>query len=90
MPLQTPEEPKVYTTVYKNFKGVDFTADQARVYNRRSPDAVNILPDDGGIPYKRTGWKKEYVSTEKKQIREMWSFEYGGKGHFLYTKGSGV
>lgn len=90
MPLQTPEEPKVYTTVYKNFKGVDFTADQARVYNRRTPDAVNILPDDGGIPYKRTGWKKEYVSTEKKQIREMWSFEYGGKEHFLYAKGSGV
>ena len=91
MPLQTPEEPKVYTTVYKNFKGVDFTADQARVFNRRSPDAVNIMPDDGGIPYKRTGWERKFIpSSEKCPVRNMWSFEYGGAEHFLYTKGSGV
>lgn len=90
MPLQTPDEPKVYTTVYKNFKGVDFTADQARIYSRRSPDAVNIMPDDGGIPYKRTGWKREFTSSTEEAIRDMWSFEYGGQEHFLYTKGAGV
>lgn len=90
MALATPDEPKVYTTVYKNFRGVDFTADPGRIYNRRSPDAVNIIPDESGTPYKRTGWKREVVSSEKKPVRDMWCFEHGGKEHFLYSRGNHV
>ena len=30
MPLQTPSEPKRYTTVYSDFRGVDFTNDQTK------------------------------------------------------------
>lgn len=93
MPLQTPSEPKVYTSVYTNFKGVDFTNDPTQVFKRRSPDALNMIPDDGGVPYKRTGWKVEYSPTteaEKKEIRSMWSFDYGGQSHILYAKGNGI
>ena len=56
MPVKVPEEPKKYTTVYENFKGVDFTNDPSNVYRRRSPSGLNMLPDLAGNPHKRTGW----------------------------------
>ena len=91
MPLAAPEEPKVYTTIYNQFKGVDFTNDPTQVYKRRSPDAVNFTPDDGGIPYKRVGWKTVYEpmsQLDEIPIREMWSFEYADKQHLLYVRGN--
>lgn len=57
MPVEVPKEPKNYTTVYDNFKGVDFTNDASNVYRRRSPTGLNMLPDLDGRPYKRTGWE---------------------------------
>lgn len=57
MLLNIPENPKVLTTKYENFKGVDFTNDPSNVWYRRSPDAVNMLPDEAGRPFKRTGWE---------------------------------
>lgn len=90
MPLQTPEEPKKYTTVYNNFKGVDFTNDPATVFKRRSPYAINIIPDAGGIPYKRTGWKVDYEPESKEEIRNMWSFDYAEKSHLVYVRGNKI
>lgn len=60
MPVNVPDEPKRYTTVYDNFKGVDFTDDASNVYKRRSPTGLNMLPDLDGRPYKRTGWKVRF------------------------------
>ena len=57
MARQIPSPPSVRTTSYTNLKGVDFTNDPTNVWYRRSPDAVNMLPDDAGIPFKRTGWQ---------------------------------
>lgn len=57
MPVDIPKNPKVYTTVYEDFRGVDFTNDPSNVWYRRSPDAVNMLPDEAGRPFKRTGWE---------------------------------
>ena len=57
MAVEVPKEPKVYTTKYESFKGVDFTNDPSNVWYRRSPDAVNMLPDEAGRPFKRTGWE---------------------------------
>lgn len=90
MPLQTPAEPRKYTTVYSDFRGVDFTNDSATVFKRRSPYAVNIVPDAGGIPYKRTGWRVEYASNESKPIRNMWSFDFAETSHILYVEGDKV
>lgn len=93
MALQTPAEQKVYTSVYTNFKGVDFTNDPTQVFKRRSPDALNMIPDDGGTPYKRTGWRVEYspkTQAQEKEIRDMWSFDYADESHLIYTKGNGV
>lgn len=57
MPIEVPNNPKVYTTVYDNFKGVDFTNDSTNVWRRRSPTGTNMLPDASGRPFKRHGWE---------------------------------
>lgn len=56
MPLEVPKSPKVRTTKYENFRGVDFTNDATNIWYRRSPSAVNMLPDASGRPFKREGW----------------------------------
>ena len=57
MAISVPDNPKVYTTKYENYKGVDFTNDKTNVWYRRSPSAVNMLPDASGRPFKRHGWE---------------------------------
>ncbi|MFQ7472930.1 MAG: hypothetical protein ACLRLX_01835, partial [Anaerovoracaceae bacterium] len=93
MALPAPEEAKIYTSVYNNFKGVDFTNDPTQVYKRRSPSALNMIPDDGGIPYKRTGWRVEYNplnEIDEKEITDMWAFDYADESHILYVKNGSV
>lgn len=90
MPLPTPAEPKKYTTVYNDFRGVDFTNDPSTVWKKRSPYALNMIPNAGGIPYKRTGWMTEYASNEEAEIRNMWSFDYAEESHLIYVKGDKV
>lgn len=58
MAMEIPKAEKVYTTTYENFRGVDFTNDPSNVWYRRTPDGVNMLPDEAGRPFKRTGWEK--------------------------------
>ena len=57
MTIELPAAQRVQTRVYDNLKGVDFTNDSTNVWHRRSPDAVNMLPDESGRPFKRTGWE---------------------------------
>lgn len=57
MPLEVPSNAKTYTTVYDNFKGVDYTNDETHVYKRRSPSGLNMIPNLDGKPYKRKGWE---------------------------------
>lgn len=57
MPLEVPKSAAIRTTVYDNFKGVDFTNDPTNVWTHRSPDAKNMIPDLSGRPWKRTGWE---------------------------------
>ena len=57
MAREIPASPRVYTTTYDNFRGVDFTNDQTNVWKRRSPTGVNMLPDSAGRPFKRNGWE---------------------------------
>lgn len=100
MPLEIPDEPKKYTTVYNDFKGVDFTSDATQVYKRRSPTAVNMIPDSSGVPWKRTGWdigitqqmfKTAYPYTSGKiEIRNIYSFELAGQDHMIIFCDCGV
>lgn len=57
MPIATPTEPTVYTTIYSDFAGADFTTDPSLVNKKRSPSLLNMISDEGGNPKKRPGWK---------------------------------
>lgn len=62
MPINTPDNPKVYTHIYQNFAGVDFSNDMSNIWHRRTPTGTNMIPDESGRPFKRTGWKKEVTA----------------------------
>lgn len=47
----------IHTTTYGQFKGVDFSTDPSLVDPSRSPLAVNMIADTGGMPEKRMGWR---------------------------------
>jgi len=99
MPLQAPEEPKKYTTVYSDFRGVDYTNDQTNIWKRRSPTGHNMLPDEAGRPWKRTGWEialsqrdfqhaydevvNDGVIIDKYEIIEVHSVTIAGKEHLI-------
>lgn len=55
--MDIPKEPNKYTTVYGDFKGVDYTNDLTNVFKRRSPDGLNMAPGFDGKPRKRHGWE---------------------------------
>lgn len=63
MPVSVPNSPKVLTTKYQNWRGVDYTNDPSNVWYRRSPNGLNMLPNLDGQPFKRNGWKVE-LSTD--------------------------
>lgn len=100
MPLETPDEPKKYTTVYSDFRGVDFTNDATAVWKRRSPTGLNMMPDMNGLPLKRTGWKVEVTqamfqtaypySAGDILIKNIYSFELGGQDHMIIFCNCGV
>lgn len=96
MAIELPAAPRVYTTKYDNFKGVDFTNDSTNIWHRRSPDAVNMLPDDSGRPFKRTGWEvvvtteelAEALSADSVEILKCYYFELAGIDHvIIFVKG---
>lgn len=80
MPLEVPKTDKTYTTVYENFKGVDYTNDATNVYKRRSPSGLNMMPNLDGKPYKRKGWQTEYSSKKFAEVySEATSTSYEGE-----------
>ena len=44
-------------SVYKTFRGADFSTDPSLVDYSRSPLCTNIVADGGGMPQKRLGWR---------------------------------
>lgn len=98
MAREIPSAPKVYTTVYDNFRGVDFTNDSTNVWRRRSPSGVNMLPDASGRPMKRNGWEillpnssiSEVFGKDSCSIMKCVYFELAGKDHLVVFTNEGV
>lgn len=101
MPINIPDEPKILTTVYDSFRGVDFTNDPTNIWKKRSPDAVNMLPDEAGRPFKRTGY--DVVCDENAfktaydpsydgdfSIERCYYFELGGVSHIMLFTNIGL
>lgn len=58
--MNIPSAPSLRYTYYDNLLGVDFSCDPTECNRRRSPDALNIISDNGGNPVKRLGWRTKY------------------------------
>lgn len=56
--LKVPEQPNVRTIAYDNLLGVDYQSDATEVSRRHSPEMVNMISDLGGIPIKRSGYRR--------------------------------
>lgn len=93
MAVEVPKAEKVYTKVYENFKGVDFTDDPSNVFYRRSPDGLNMLPDLDGRPYKRYGWKIEIPASEfgeDVKPERLYHFSLNGLEYIMIFNDKGV
>lgn len=98
MPINVPDNPKIYTATYDNFKGVDFTNDSTNIWRRRSPTGVNMLPDESGRPFKRHGWEVlisnnelcEELEVTSCQIEKCSYFELAGIDHIVVFTTDGV
>lgn len=96
MTLEIPDSPKIYTTVYSDFKGVDYTNDPTNVWKKRSPSGINMLPDDAGRPFKRHGWEKKITEEQIEaligdyEIQKCAYFELGGVDYIVIFCDTGV
>ena len=76
----------INTTTYNRFKGVDFSTDSSLVEPDRSPWAVNIIADTGGMPEKRMGWRTLHQIDGP--VNGLFYGVVGGKTRFLAHGGA--
>ncbi len=63
--FSVPSPPALYTTSYKDFKGVDYRPEEVSVDRSRFADCRNIVFDKSGFPEKRFGWRKLVHTSDK-------------------------
>lgn len=78
----------IMTTTYSKFRGVDFTNDPSLVEPHRSPLAINMLSDSGGMPEKRLGWRT--LQTVEKPVNGLFSAVIKQKTHFIVHGGTNI
>jgi len=76
----------IRTTTYGNFKGVDFSTDPSLVDHYRSPWAVNVVADTGGMPEKRMGWRP--LCQVEGPVNGLFCAVIKGVSHFLVHGGT--
>ena len=77
-----------HTTIYAEFRGVDFSVDASLVSKARSPYAPNLIADIGGMPEKRTGWR--VLHTLEQPINGIWYGEINGQKTFIAHGGTKI
>lgn len=80
--------PTVYQTTYSAFRGVDFSTDPMLVDKSRSPYALNLISDSGGMPERRTGWRVLHTLTGA--VNGLWRCEIDGTEHRLAHVGTKI
>ena len=80
--------PVVHTTVYSQFKGVDFSTDPMLVDKNRSPFAVNLISDTGNMPEKRPGWRT--LLRAEGHVNGLWQCEIEEGSHLLAHIGTKI
>ena len=66
----------IRSAIYSTFRGADFSTDPSLVEKYRSPLCTNIVADGGGMPQKRTGWRKLWTLEGK--INGLHAAVFGG------------
>lgn len=79
---------KIRTSIYNKFRGVDFTTDPSLVDDNRSPYAINIVADEGGMPEKRPGYR--VIKRLGSHIYGLFSAEFNGVEHLLAHSGTNL
>lgn len=78
------------TTIYESFKGVDFSKDELVVDKNHSPDAKNMISDEGGYPCTRQGYRRlrKYVG----KINGIFGYVSlkTGERHLIVHEGSNI
>lgn len=78
----------IHTTTYGQFKGVDFSTDPSLVDKSRSPYAVNMVADTGGMPEKRMGWRT--ISTIESPVNGLFVAVIQQNTHFIAHGGTKI
>lgn len=78
----------ILTTTYGKFRGVDFSTDPALVDASRSPWAVNMMADTGGMPEKRPGWRT--LHRLESPINGLFYAVIDGVTHFIAHAGGKI
>lgn len=78
--------PTIYETTYSKFKGVDFSTDPMLVDRSRSPYAVNLISDSGGMPEKRPGWRTLHQLDGA--INGLWHCHINDTEHYICHAGT--
>ena len=76
----------IRTTVYKSFRGADFSTDPSLVARYRSPLCTNIIADSGGMPEKRWGWR--VLQRLDGSIHGLFAGNFDGKVKYLAHAGT--
>ena len=80
--------PTIYSTTYSQFKGVDFSTDPMLVDKSRSPYALNLISDSGGMPEKRTGWRT--LHRMEGAVNGLWHCHVGDADHLIAHVGTNI
>lgn len=80
--------PTIYSTTYSQFKGVDFSTDPMLVDKSRSPYALNLISDSGGMPEKRTGWRT--LHRQEGAVNGLWHCHIGDSDHLIAHVGANI
>jgi hypothetical protein len=67
-------EEKIYTRLYRDFKGVDLTSAVTEVDSKRSPYAPNMIADLAGFPQRRPGYDKIHAGALNGRINGVYPF----------------
>ena len=86
--IQGGSKPTVYSTTYTQFKGVDFSTDPMLVDKSRSPYAVNLISDSGGMPEKRPGWRT--LHKLEGAVNGLWHCFIKDTDHYLAHVGNKI
>ncbi|NLV87704.1 MAG: hypothetical protein GX025_10900, partial [Clostridiales bacterium] len=85
--MKMPPKPRTSTIMYEDLKGADFSQDQSLVRRDRSPDLLNMISDQGGLPIKRRGWEV-LNSAYGDVIHNMWTFVIHGRRRCVVAIGT--